>query len=243
MHYAGVGCEMDDHHGDRASGMASTVVEDNAHGLYGRYEAACSARLEPLATQSFHETKNVSCGEGGALLINDPAVIERAEIHSGEGNQSEPILPGRGGQVHLGRCRVELSALGSAAPRSFARSSRPSSRSRPGVVASGQRYHGELKAGPCRTASDSPSFPTIASSRTTCIIAPALPGAEAGIHRAPLGSRCHERLSLCAIASLAHGSAASAATRGMPSDGRRGRQVGSPAFFYDLSRGRSSSGD
>ncbi|MBN1977012.1 MAG: dTDP-4-amino-4,6-dideoxygalactose transaminase [Anaerolineae bacterium] len=79
VHYAGVGCEMDaiieiaERHG-------VPVVEDNAHGLFGKYKGKCLGTFGCLATQSFHETKNFTCGEGGALLINDPKYVERAEI-------------------------------------------------------------------------------------------------------------------------------------------------------------------
>ena len=79
VHYAGVGCEMDSIlEISRRYGIA--VVEDNAHGLFGAYKGKCLGTFGSLATQSFHETKNFSCGEGGALLINDPQYIERAEI-------------------------------------------------------------------------------------------------------------------------------------------------------------------
>lgn len=79
VHYAGVACEMDDMLAvASASGIA--IVEDNAHGLYGRYRGRQLGTFGALATQSFHETKNFTCGEGGALLINEQRYIERAEI-------------------------------------------------------------------------------------------------------------------------------------------------------------------
>jgi dTDP-4-amino-4,6-dideoxygalactose transaminase len=79
VHYAGVGCEMDEiTRVARRDGIA--VVEDNAHGLYGRYRERQLGTFGEFATQSFHETKNFTCGEGGALLINDERFIERAEI-------------------------------------------------------------------------------------------------------------------------------------------------------------------
>jgi dTDP-4-amino-4,6-dideoxygalactose transaminase len=56
------------------------VIEDNAHGLFGKYLGKHLGTFGSLATQSFHETKNFTCGEGGALLINDARYIERAEI-------------------------------------------------------------------------------------------------------------------------------------------------------------------
>jgi dTDP-4-amino-4,6-dideoxygalactose transaminase len=79
VHYAGVGCEMDAiFEIARRHGVA--VVEDNAHGLFGKYKGRWLGTMGCLATLSFHETKNITCGEGGALLINDERFIERAEI-------------------------------------------------------------------------------------------------------------------------------------------------------------------
>ncbi len=79
VHYAGVGCEMDTVM-PVARRHAVAVVEDNAHGLYGKYRGRYLGTFGELATLSFHETKNFSCGEGGALLINDAQLNERAEI-------------------------------------------------------------------------------------------------------------------------------------------------------------------
>ncbi|HYL35397.1 MAG TPA: dTDP-4-amino-4,6-dideoxygalactose transaminase [Bryobacteraceae bacterium] len=79
VHYAGVGCEMDEIlRIARANGVA--VVEDNAHGLFGCYRGKRLGTFGCLATLSFHETKNIICGEGGALIINDAAFIDPAEI-------------------------------------------------------------------------------------------------------------------------------------------------------------------
>lgn len=79
VHYGGVACEMDDILGVAARhGVA--VVEDNAHGLFGKYKGRSLGALGTFGTQSFHETKNVTCGEGGALVINDARYAERAEI-------------------------------------------------------------------------------------------------------------------------------------------------------------------
>jgi len=79
VHYAGVGCEMDEIT-SVAGRYGVKVVEDNAHGLFARYKGKYLGTFGQLATQSFHETKNVICGEGGALIINDPAYVSRAEI-------------------------------------------------------------------------------------------------------------------------------------------------------------------
>lgn len=69
-HYADVGCEMNTIL-EIASRHGIAVVEDNAHGLLGRYRDKNLGTFGQLATLSFHETKNISCGDGGALLIND----------------------------------------------------------------------------------------------------------------------------------------------------------------------------
>ena len=79
VHYAGVACEMDTLR-SIAKRTAVTIVEDNAHGLFGRYGSTPLATLGSLATLSFHETKNISCGEGGALVINDSEYHDRAQI-------------------------------------------------------------------------------------------------------------------------------------------------------------------
>ncbi|MBL9153183.1 MAG: dTDP-4-amino-4,6-dideoxygalactose transaminase [Verrucomicrobiales bacterium] len=79
VHYAGVGCEMDEI-GRLAAQHGLAIVEDNAHGLFGKYRGRWLGTFGELAVQSFHETKNITCGEGGALLINDPRHTERAEI-------------------------------------------------------------------------------------------------------------------------------------------------------------------
>ena len=79
LHYAGVSCELDP---ILALGAAHgiPVVEDAAQGLGAAYKGRPLGTLGALAAISFHETKNVICGEGGALLVNDPALRERAEI-------------------------------------------------------------------------------------------------------------------------------------------------------------------
>ena len=94
VHYAGVGCEMDailricSNHG-------IPVVEDNAHGLFGKYKGRWLGTFGCLATQSFHETKNITCGEGGALLINDERFTERAEIIREKGTNRSRFFRGQ----------------------------------------------------------------------------------------------------------------------------------------------------
>jgi dTDP-4-amino-4,6-dideoxygalactose transaminase len=93
VHYAGVGCEMDTIM-PIASRHAVAVVEDNAHGLYGKYRGRYLGTFGELATLSFHETKNFSCGEGGALLINDAQFNERAEILREKGTDRSRFFRG-----------------------------------------------------------------------------------------------------------------------------------------------------
>lgn len=94
VHYAGVGCEM-----DTIMAIANrneiAVVEDNAHGLFGKYKGKHLGTFGVMATQSFHETKNFSCGEGGALLINDPLYVERAEIIREKGTNRARFFRGQ----------------------------------------------------------------------------------------------------------------------------------------------------
>ncbi len=94
VHYAGVGCEMDVIL-EIATRYGVAVVEDNAHGLFGKYKGKYLGTFGCMATQSFHETKNFTCGEGGALLINDPQYIERAEIIREKGTNRSRFFRGQ----------------------------------------------------------------------------------------------------------------------------------------------------
>ncbi len=94
VHYGGVGCEMDTIM-TVAAEHGITVVEDNAHGLFGRYRGRLLGTFGEIATQSFHETKNLHCGEGGALLINNPQLIERAEIIREKGTNRSRFFRGQ----------------------------------------------------------------------------------------------------------------------------------------------------
>jgi len=94
VHYGGVACEM-----EKILEIAKMhnlkVIEDNAHGLFGKYCGKYLGTFGSLATQSFHETKNISCGEGGALLINDSDFIERAEILREKGTDRSKFFRGQ----------------------------------------------------------------------------------------------------------------------------------------------------
>jgi dTDP-4-amino-4,6-dideoxygalactose transaminase len=93
VHYAGVGCEMDTIM-RVANRHSISVVEDNAHGLFGKYRGQNLGTFGALATQSFHETKNFTCGEGGALVINRDDLIERAEIIREKGTNRSRFFRG-----------------------------------------------------------------------------------------------------------------------------------------------------
>lgn len=94
VHYAGVACEMDAIM-EVARRQDVAVVEDNAHGLFAKYRNRFLGTFGCLAVQSFHETKNFTCGEGGALLINDPQYIERAEIVREKGTNRSRFFRGQ----------------------------------------------------------------------------------------------------------------------------------------------------
>jgi dTDP-4-amino-4,6-dideoxygalactose transaminase len=94
IHYAGVACEMDaimniaDRHG-------LLVVEDAAQGVFARYKGRWLGTIGHLGCYSFHETKNISCGEGGALVVNDPAMEQRAEILREKGTNRSQFMRGQ----------------------------------------------------------------------------------------------------------------------------------------------------
>jgi len=94
VHYAGVGCEMDAIL-EIANRHQVAVVEDNAHGLFGKYKGKFLGTFGALAAQSFHETKNFTSGEGGAILINDERYLERAEIIREKGTNRSRFFRGQ----------------------------------------------------------------------------------------------------------------------------------------------------
>ena len=93
VHYAGVACDMAallsiaEEHGLH-------LIEDSAHGLGGTWGSRPLGSVGPLGALSFHDTKNVQCGEGGALLINDPDLVHRAEILREKGTNRKAFLRG-----------------------------------------------------------------------------------------------------------------------------------------------------
>lgn len=93
VHYAGVGCEMDTIM-DIASRHHLTVIEDAAQGIQSTYKGQALGTIGDYGCFSFHETKNLSMGEGGALLIRDPANAERAEIIREKGTNRSKFFRG-----------------------------------------------------------------------------------------------------------------------------------------------------
>jgi len=92
VHYGGVGCDIDALM-EIADGRL-TVIEDAAHGLLASDRGRALGAIGDLGVYSFHETKNVTCGEGGALLVNDPALRERAETIWEKGTDRRRFLRG-----------------------------------------------------------------------------------------------------------------------------------------------------
>ena len=108
VHYGGVACDLDRLTAlTRASGIS--LIEDNAHGLFGKYKGKQLGTFGRLSTLSFHETKNFTCGEGGALLVNDPELFARAEILREKGTDRSRFFRGevnKYGWVDLGSSYV-----------------------------------------------------------------------------------------------------------------------------------------
>ncbi len=94
VNYAGVGCEMNVIR-DVADRHGLIVIEDNAHGLGGTYEGRQLGSFGDIATLSFHETKNIQCGEGGALLLSNETYVERAEVIREKGTNRSRFFRGQ----------------------------------------------------------------------------------------------------------------------------------------------------
>jgi dTDP-4-amino-4,6-dideoxygalactose transaminase len=94
VHYAGVGCELEPIL-TLAARRGVAVVEDNAHGLLGTYRGKPLGAYGCMSALSFHESKNFSCGEGGALAINDPRYAERAEVIREKGTNRSHFFRGQ----------------------------------------------------------------------------------------------------------------------------------------------------
>ncbi|MNW34168.1 dTDP-4-amino-4,6-dideoxygalactose transaminase [compost metagenome] len=94
VHYAGVACEMDTIL-ELAEKKNLWVIEDAAQGVMSQYKGSYLGSMGQLGCYSFHETKNYNCGEGGALLVNDPEFVERAEIIREKGTDRSRYFRGQ----------------------------------------------------------------------------------------------------------------------------------------------------
>ncbi len=94
VHYAGVACEMDTIM-DIARRHGLLVIEDAAQGIMSTYKGRPLGSIGHMAALSFHETKNIISGEGGALLINDPRFVERAEVIREKGTNRSQFFRGQ----------------------------------------------------------------------------------------------------------------------------------------------------
>jgi dTDP-4-amino-4,6-dideoxygalactose transaminase len=94
VHYAGVPCEM-----DTIMSIASMhnlfVIEDNAHGIFSTYKSKPLGSIGHLGAHSFHYTKNLSCGEGGAVFVNAPELIAPSMIAWEKGTNRFDFLSGK----------------------------------------------------------------------------------------------------------------------------------------------------
>jgi len=126
LHYAGIGCEMDAITATAARHHL-VVVEDNALGLGARHHGRALGSLGALASLSFHETKAAGCGVGGALVVNDPRMVARAEVLA----TAAPTAPGCSAarsSATPGRRRARATPPPTSSPPSSAPSSRRSPR-------------------------------------------------------------------------------------------------------------------
>jgi dTDP-4-amino-4,6-dideoxygalactose transaminase len=94
VHYAGVPCEMDIIL-DIARRHGLRVIEDNAHGIFSTYKGKNLGTLGDLAALSFHYTKNLSCGEGGAVVVNAPELISRCMVAWEKGTNRFDFIAGK----------------------------------------------------------------------------------------------------------------------------------------------------
>ena len=95
VHYAGIACDMEGIRAVLASRPDIALIEDNAHGLFGSWQDEPLGSLGRMASLSFHETKNFVCGEGGALILNDPRDVDRARVLYDKGTNRQAFMLGQ----------------------------------------------------------------------------------------------------------------------------------------------------
>jgi dTDP-4-amino-4,6-dideoxygalactose transaminase len=94
IHYAGVACDVDGILAVLERWPRADLVEDNAHGLFARYQGRPLGTFGRFSTLSFHETKNFICGEGGALVVNRDEDVQRAHVVYHKGTNRRDFLLG-----------------------------------------------------------------------------------------------------------------------------------------------------
>lgn len=94
VHYAGIGDRVDDLV-QLCDSHGITMIEDNAHGLGASFKGRKLGTFGRMSTLSFHETKNITCGEGGALALNDPSLVDLAEVFREKGTDRSRFLRGQ----------------------------------------------------------------------------------------------------------------------------------------------------
>ena len=92
VHYAGVGCKIVEL--EKVVDGRAAIIEDNAHGLFGSIGECKLGSFGRMSTLSFHETKNFTCGEGGALVLNHDADVERAHVLLDKGTNRRQFIRG-----------------------------------------------------------------------------------------------------------------------------------------------------
>ena len=95
VHYAGIACDIDGIRAVLQDWPDVVLIEDNAHGLFGTWQDQPLGSFGRFAAQSFHETKNFVCGEGGALLLNDARDVDRARVLYDKGTNRRAFLQGQ----------------------------------------------------------------------------------------------------------------------------------------------------
>jgi dTDP-4-amino-4,6-dideoxygalactose transaminase len=95
VHYAGIACDVDGIREVLEDRPDVAIVEDNAHGLFGRWRGEPLGTLGRFATLSFHDTKNFVCGEGGALVVSDASDADRAWVHYDKGTDRQAFFLGQ----------------------------------------------------------------------------------------------------------------------------------------------------
>lgn len=93
VHYAGVGAQPDEF-AKLCQRHGLTLIEDNAHGFGATYKGQSLGSFGKLSTLSFHETKNITCGEGGSLLVNDESLVEKCIVLRDKGTDRQNFLNG-----------------------------------------------------------------------------------------------------------------------------------------------------